>query len=70
MIRKTRAGSSQGPRGKKVPEDGTGTQTGMRTHQEWSADQLVCIRGCGDLEIELSTISESVSCVRKKSRLN
>lgn len=49
-----------------MPEDGTGTQTGTRTHQEWSADQLVCIRGCRDLEIELSTKSESISCVRKK----
>lgn len=70
MLRKTRAGNSQGLRGKKVPVDGTGTQTGVRTHQEWSAGQLVCIRGGRDLEIELSTNSESISCVRKESRLN
>lgn len=36
MLRRTRVGNTQGPRGM-VPEDGTGTQRGTRTHQEWPA---------------------------------
>jgi hypothetical protein len=48
MLRRTRAGNSQGPRGR-TPEDVSGTE---RTENSPGVGQLLCIRGCRDLETD------------------